>query len=158
MNAWSGDLEFHKKTAIADGGDSLFAAGVDSAYAFGVSDTTWSEVYRSKGSTSIQFEVTGTLTASYIEVWTANSGDYQPQWLPEKYFRPAYWVVTGTGMANNYVSTSKDSVTAAAITLPIFIPMLDGELFKVLYITSPVNGAAEKSWLHAHVQLREGDN
>lgn len=142
---WRGKLEWHKKQFVSST-DSLFTPGTDTvAFNASVRDTIVSCVYFTKDeANSIAFNIYGgTTTRIQIEVQGANLGNWKtyPTFsgfgdIPDSVFKTITWIVTGTGINGDKISTTQDSIQANKYTLPIELHLDGIQVFRILAFCS----------------------
>ena len=133
-NTWVGYLTWNK--TVNTGSDSLFTSGKTYGTIVGAKDTLYTDSFRNKGVTNLQLRITsGTTVRLKVVIQVANSAG-EAYTMEDSDFENAYWLVDGTGIIGCAVSTSEDSVVATGNTTTIGIPLLGGELFRVLVYSS----------------------
>jgi len=105
-------VTWHKK--VVTNVDSLYTRGTVNPTINGGSDSLFSDCYYNHGGNSVQFDFIVDATPNsftvYVEVLTANVGDYAITDTPDSLFKTKWWLKKGTGGAANVISTTKDSM------------------------------------------------
>ena len=132
-----GPLEFYKKSFVGSA-DSLFSVGTVVGNINGShKDTLHTVTYLAEDWQSLQLAITGGSTVRLtIQVMGANLGDGNIAGLTDADFQILEWIVTGTGVNGDKVSTTLDSITAATVTSPINLYIDGAEVFKLMVIGS----------------------
>ena len=155
IQAWSQTVTWHKK--IVSGSDSSYTKGETVPTINNAGDSLFSDIYFNYGRNNVEFDIKVDATANaftvYIEVLTANAGNYAAQDIPDSLFSTNCWLKKGTGMAANIVSTDKDSITTIGATGTIQLWLGDAEWYKFLVISSPI--ASDINKLSAYLNRQE---
>lgn len=134
-------ITWHKK--IIDGVDSLYARGTINPKLWCAADTILSDVYYNNGYNNIQWNFKCAESPSnfavYIEVLTANKGNYPVIDIPDSLFQIDWWLKKGTGALGNMVSDVKDSIITCGVTGTIWVPLHNASHYKFRVITSPIH-------------------
>lgn len=148
-------VTWHKK--IVTGVTSLYTRGTVNPTINGASDSLFSDCYYNHGKNSVQFDFIVDATPSaftvYIEVLTANIGDYAITDAPDSLFKTKWWLKKGTGGSANIISTAKDSIITVGKTGPMELYLGSDEWFKFLVISSPI--ASDINTVKAHLNRQE---
>jgi len=142
---WDGYIRWDRK--VIAGADSTYSTGsvdainsADTLFISGASDSAFSRIFYNKGGTSLQLHIWGGTTVRLIvEVQTANCALSAGSTIPDSLFKISQWLTVGTGVANNIISTTVDSITAKGNYGPIRLYIEDSQVWRLL-IRSTVDG------------------